>query len=78
MGYDNETRLKIFNLDLKLDLEYNEYVYCQSLRIPLIFNEKLESTFNVIKCSREYQGWVRNWVSLSISKFLFLGHLIKI
>ncbi|XP_058746923.1 NDR1/HIN1-like protein 10 [Vicia villosa] len=56
LEYDNETRLGIFNLDLKLNMEYNEYVYCIGMRVPLISNEKLES-FNVTKCSREYQGW---------------------
>ncbi|CAL5195493.1 unnamed protein product [Lathyrus oleraceus] len=56
--YDNETRLGIFNLDLKFDLEdYNDHVYCLGLRVPFDSNEKLESTFNVTKCTREYQGW---------------------
>ncbi|XP_058746944.1 NDR1/HIN1-like protein 10 [Vicia villosa] len=57
MEYDNETLLKKFNLDLKLNLKHNEYVYCIGLRVPLISNEKLESSFNVTECSREYQGW---------------------
>ncbi|XP_058746919.1 NDR1/HIN1-like protein 3 [Vicia villosa] len=57
MEFHNETRLGIFNLDLKLDLKYNEYVYCLGLKVPLNSKEKLESTFNVTKCSREYQGW---------------------
>ncbi|XP_058746920.1 NDR1/HIN1-like protein 10 [Vicia villosa] len=51
--YDNESRLGIFNLDLKLN---NQYVYCLGLKVPLISNENLKSTFNVTKCSREYQG----------------------
>ncbi|XP_058746922.1 NDR1/HIN1-like protein 10 [Vicia villosa] len=55
--YENETRLEIFNLDLKLDIKYDKCVYCLGLRVPLISNEKSESTFNVTKCSREYQGW---------------------
>ncbi|CAK8560153.1 unnamed protein product [Lathyrus sativus] len=55
--YDNETRLGIINLDLKLDLESNQYVYCLGLRVPLISDGKLESTFNVTNCTREYQGW---------------------
>ncbi|CAK8560149.1 unnamed protein product [Lathyrus sativus] len=50
--YDNETRLGIINLDLKLDLESNQYVYCLGLRVPLISNGKLESTFNVTHCTR--------------------------
>ncbi|KAI5422931.1 hypothetical protein KIW84_046085 [Lathyrus oleraceus] len=59
--YDNETRLGIFNLDLKFDLKdyYNhvyDHVYCLGLRVPFDSNEKLESTFNVTKCTREYQG----------------------
>ncbi|XP_058746879.1 NDR1/HIN1-like protein 3 [Vicia villosa] len=57
MEYDNETLLKKFNLDLKLNLKHNEYVYCIGLRVPLISNKKLESSFNVTECSREYQGW---------------------
>ncbi|CAL5195492.1 unnamed protein product [Lathyrus oleraceus] len=60
--YDNETRLGIFNLDLKFDLEdYNDHVYdhvyCLGLRVPFDSNEKLESTFNVTKCTPKYQGW---------------------
>ncbi|XP_058741382.1 NDR1/HIN1-like protein 10 [Vicia villosa] len=58
--YENEMRLGIFNLDLKLDIIlYSEPVpvYCLGLRVPLISIEKLESIFNITKCSREYQGW---------------------
>ncbi|XP_058746943.1 NDR1/HIN1-like protein 10 [Vicia villosa] len=57
MEYDNETRSRIFNLDLKLNLEDNKYIYCIGLKIPLISNKNLESSFNVTQCSREYGGW---------------------
>ncbi|XP_058746859.1 uncharacterized protein LOC131619826 [Vicia villosa] len=57
MEYHNETRLGIFNLDLILNFNHHQYAYCIGLGVPLISNVKLESTFNVTKCSREYQGW---------------------
>ncbi|XP_058746925.1 NDR1/HIN1-like protein 10 [Vicia villosa] len=55
--YENEIQLRNINLDVKLDIQYGEPIYCLGLRVPLISNKKLESTFNVTKCSREYQGW---------------------
>lgn len=45
--YNNETRLRIYNIDLELDT-FPPSVYCPNLRVPLIFNA---NTFNVTTCS---------------------------
>ncbi|GAU48330.1 hypothetical protein TSUD_351700 [Trifolium subterraneum] len=50
--YNKETQLEIYNLDLDLDLNYfSTHIHCPDLRVPLISNGKVASTFNVTTCS---------------------------
>ncbi|KAI5422930.1 hypothetical protein KIW84_046084 [Lathyrus oleraceus] len=65
--YHNETRLRIFNLDLKL----NKYNYCLGLRIPLISNEKLESTFRATNCTVNTRVGTRIWLLYLFLDFCF-------
>jgi hypothetical protein len=51
--YNKETQLGIYNLSLEILSEYRqfeEHIYCRSLRIPLISDGKLAPTFNTTTC----------------------------